>query len=350
MSTVSDVSGSGASAAAASLANAQTNSLVSDTQDRFLTLLVTQLQNQDPLNPMDNAQVTSQIAQLSTVNGIQQLNNTLLALSGQMDMSQSLQAASLIGKDILYPGGKISVGGSPDATTVTPFGYDLMSPAAKTVMTVRDASGATVYTQDLGPQDSGVYRLGWDGKTTGGTQAPDGAYTVSFSATDANEQPVSVQALTAGHVSSVAYAADGLKLNLAMGDKISLLDIGRSCNPPWAAPIRHPASRIHDLRTPEVKHGFRTRSQRFERRGAKSGRHRQQHRKLRHRGIQGGLGHICRRLCQFARGPGGAGGLGQPALHDRYGFVDGESVRHGDRWCQRPVRGHPAQRSHALHP
>jgi flagellar basal-body rod modification protein FlgD len=225
MSTVSDVSGSGASAAAASLANAQTNSLVSDTQDRFLTLLVTQLQNQDPLNPMDNAQVTSQIAQLSTVNGIQQLNNTLLALSGQMDMSQSLQAASLIGKDILYPGGKISVGGSPDATTVTPFGYDLMSPAAKTVMTVRDASGATVYTQDLGPQDSGVYRLGWDGKTTGGTQAPDGAYTVSFSATDANEQPVSVQALTAGHVSSVAYAADGLKLNLAMGDKISLLDI-----------------------------------------------------------------------------------------------------------------------------
>lgn len=224
MATVSDAT-SATSAAAASLANAQTNSLVSDTQDRFLTLLVTQLKNQDPLNPMDNAQVTSQIAQLSTVNGIQQLNNTLLALSGQMDMSQSLQAASLIGKDILYPGAKLSVGGSPAATTVTAFGYDLMSSSAKTVMTVRDASGAAVYTQDLGPQDSGIYRLSWDGKTTSGTQAPDGAYTVSFDATDAKGQPVSVQALTSGHVSSVAYASDGLKLNLAMGDKISLLDI-----------------------------------------------------------------------------------------------------------------------------
>src|SRR3546814_4518302 len=110
-------------------ANASTNSLMGDTQDRFLTLLVTQLQNQDPLNPMDNAQVTSQIAQLSTVNGINQLNNTLLALSGQMDVSQSMPDAALIGKDVLVPGTKISLGGEPGAKVAPPYGVDLISPA-----------------------------------------------------------------------------------------------------------------------------------------------------------------------------------------------------------------------------
>src|SRR3546814_2899717 len=98
--------------------------MMSDTQNQFLSLLVTQLQNQDPLNPMDNAEVTSQIAQLSTVNGITQLNNTLLALTGQMDVSQSMQAANLIGKGVLVPGTKVALGSDPDDPTIkqaTPF-------------------------------------------------------------------------------------------------------------------------------------------------------------------------------------------------------------------------------------
>src|SRR5690606_32814066 len=98
MSTVNPLSGAGG----ASLLS-QSGDSTAATQEQFLTLLVTQLQNQDPLNPMDNAEVTSQIAQLSTVNGINQLNNTLLALSGQMDLSQSMQAANLIGKEVLVP-------------------------------------------------------------------------------------------------------------------------------------------------------------------------------------------------------------------------------------------------------
>src|SRR5690606_7689484 len=100
------------------MANASTQSLMDSTQDRFLTLLVTQLRNQDPLNPMDNAEVTSQIAQLSTVNGINQLNNTLLALSGQMNVSQSMQAANLIGKAVLVPGDKIRLGSDPSDPSV----------------------------------------------------------------------------------------------------------------------------------------------------------------------------------------------------------------------------------------
>jgi flagellar basal-body rod modification protein FlgD len=224
MTTVNDVYGSNAASA---MANAQANSMMGDTQDRFLTLLVTQLQNQDPLNPMDNAEVTSQIAQLSTVNGIQQLNNTLLALSGQMDMSQSLQAAGLIGKDILYPGEKVSLGSDPVSgdKTATPFGIDLMSGAAKTTVSITDAAGKVVRKIELDAHDAGVYPLSWDGLDDAGAPAPDGAYTVQVTASDDKGQPVSVAALTSGRINSVAYTTEGLKLNLALGDKISLLDV-----------------------------------------------------------------------------------------------------------------------------
>lgn len=209
-------------------AQQQTNNLMGDTQDRFLTLLVTQLQNQDPLNPMDNAQVTSQIAQLSTVNGIQQLNNTLLALSGQMDMSQSLQAAALIGKDVLVPGGKVSLGSDPDdpmSKTATAFGIDLFSGTTETTVTIVDASGAVIRKMDLGAMEAGVYPLTWDGMDDGGIPAPDGAYTVKLTATNADGQPVSAETLTSGRVGSVAYTSEGLKLDLGLVGKYSLLDI-----------------------------------------------------------------------------------------------------------------------------
>ncbi|MCZ4330651.1 flagellar hook capping FlgD N-terminal domain-containing protein [Castellaniella denitrificans] len=224
MPAVNDVYGSNTASA---LANAQTKNLMGDTQDRFLTLLVTQLKNQDPLNPMDNAEVTSQIAQLSMVNGIQGLNNTLLALSGQMDMSQSLQAAGLIGKDVLYPGEKISLGTDQEsgAKAATPFGIDLMSGAAKTTVTILDSAGKAVRKIELDAQGAGVYPMSWDGLDDAGAAVPDGAYTVQVAASDANGQPVSAGTLTSGHINSIAYTSEGLRLNLALGQKISLLDI-----------------------------------------------------------------------------------------------------------------------------
>ena len=205
-----------------------TNKLIADTQDRFLELLVTQLRNQDPLNPMDNAEVTSQIAQLSMVNGIQSLNNTLLALSGQMDMSQSLQAAGLIGKDILYPGEKIALGSdpaNPGSKSATPFGIDLMSDAANMKVSILDTAGKVVREYEYTAQDAGVYPISWDGLDAAGAAVPDGAYTVQVAASDSNGQPVSAQAQTLGHVGSIAYTSEGLRLNLSMGQKISLLDV-----------------------------------------------------------------------------------------------------------------------------
>jgi len=216
--------------AAVSQANAASKSLIDSTQERFMTLLVTQLRNQDPLNPMDNAQVTSQIAQLSTVNGITQLNNTLLALSGQMDVSHSMQAANLIGKEVLIPGEKIRLGSSTDAAeagvkVATPAGVDLLAPAASVKVDILDGSGQVVRSIDLGALSEGVHAFTWDGKGEGDVELPDGAYTVKVTAVNAEKQAVPAQALTYGKVSSVAYASNGLRLELGLEGSCSLLDI-----------------------------------------------------------------------------------------------------------------------------
>lgn len=225
MSTINPVNNT-----ASALAHVSSNKeLMSSTQDQFLTLLVTQLRNQDPLNPMDNAAVTSQIAQLSTVNGINQLNTTLLALSGQLDMSQSMQAANLIGKEVLVPGEKIALGSNTvDGETnkvATPYGVDLISPAHEVVVTIMDSSGNAVRQFEMGPQSVGVYTLNWDGKNNDGVQLADGAYSVKVHATDADGNRVPAEALTSGTVGSVAYSAQGLQLDMGLAGKYSLFDV-----------------------------------------------------------------------------------------------------------------------------
>src|SRR5512143_848552 len=105
MSTVQDAS-SVSNLLGASAATASKNSS-SDTQNRFLSLLVAQMKNQDPLNPLDNAQVTSQMAQLSTVQGIENMNSKLAALAASLGTNQTAQAAGLIGRDVLVPGDRV---------------------------------------------------------------------------------------------------------------------------------------------------------------------------------------------------------------------------------------------------
>ncbi len=202
-------------------AGANTKSMVDETQDRFLTLLVTQLKNQDPLNPLDNAQVTSQLAQLSTVSGITELNNTLLALSGQMDMSQSMQAAALIGKDVLVPGDKIAVGNG----VATPFGVDVVAPAGNVKVAIVDGAGKTIRTYDIGAQPVGVVSMEWDGLDDAGTAVPDGAYFAKVTAVDANGAAVTAGTVTYGKVNGVSYAANGLQLDLGLAGNVSLFDI-----------------------------------------------------------------------------------------------------------------------------
>jgi flagellar basal-body rod modification protein FlgD len=207
---------------------ANSSSTAQGLQDQFLKLLVTQLQNQDPLNPMQNAELTSQLAQISTVEGITNLKNTMLAISGQIDVSQSMNAVAMIGKGVLIPGSKIKSGvdaANPEARVVTPYGLDLQGDAQKVQIRISDANGAVVRTIETTDQKPGVYTLSWDGKNDNGIVLEPGAYTVSVLATDADGKKVNAEVLSYGQVKSVAYSTEGLRLDLGLEGQTSMLDV-----------------------------------------------------------------------------------------------------------------------------
>jgi flagellar basal-body rod modification protein FlgD len=189
-----------------------------DSEQRFLKLLVTQLNNQDPLNPLDNAQLTSQLAQMSTVSGIEKLNGAVQSLLAQSGSSQVLQSAALIGRTVLVPGKEVAVkDGAPEK-----FGIDLAGAADSVKVSVKNAAGDTVRSFDLGALPPGVRMIEWDGKTNTGTAAPDGAYTLSVMA-KAGTDDVPALGLTYGKVASVAQVYGGASLDLG-GDRKAGLD------------------------------------------------------------------------------------------------------------------------------
>ncbi|MDT3411710.1 flagellar hook assembly protein FlgD [Kosakonia cowanii] len=186
-----------------------TNS-ASDLQGSFLTLLVAQLKNQDPTNPLQNNELTTQLAQISTVSGIEKLNTTLGSISGQLDNNQSLQASTLIGHGVMIPGQTVLVGKG----TSTPFGVELTQTADKVTAIVSDKNGTPVRTIELGGLKAGVHTFSWDGKMTDGSVAPDNSYTVSIAASSGTTQLVA-QPLQFALVQGVTR-----------GDKGSTLDLG----------------------------------------------------------------------------------------------------------------------------
>lgn len=129
-------------------------------QDRFLKLLITQIQNQDPLNPMDNAQLTSQIAQINTVTGIQQLNTTVQSLAGQFTQLQALQSASLVGRDVVVPGNVLDI-----TNGVGQGGFELSGPADAVKVDVLSPSGQVVDSMALGALGTGSHSFNWPAGT-----------------------------------------------------------------------------------------------------------------------------------------------------------------------------------------
>jgi len=196
-----------------------TTSTAQDTQDRFLTLLVTQLQNQDPLNPTDSSELTSQLAQISTVTGIDQLNTTLSSLVDSLGTSQSMQASDLIGKNVLVPGTQMVLS---DGAAYA--GVNLSSAADQVTVTISDSSGKVVRTEKLGAQKAGVFDIGWDGKTDSGTTAADGTYKFSVTATQGGKD-VAVDALQIGTVSALVRSGSGYLLDLGSLGTFSYDDV-----------------------------------------------------------------------------------------------------------------------------
>jgi len=174
-----------------------------DIQNRFLTLLVAQLENQDPLNPLDNTEITSQLAQMSTVQGIEQLNTQLTSLVDSLAQTQAVQASSLIGNTVLVPGSSLTLS---DGEAYG--GVNLASAADQVTVSILDSSGNVVQTQTLGANDAGNVLFSWDGSTSSGETATDGSYTFAVSASN-GASSVTAEALQLGTVSALTRTTSG---------------------------------------------------------------------------------------------------------------------------------------------
>lgn len=190
-----------------------------DMQERFLKLLVTQMQNQDPLSPMDNAEVTSQMAQISTVSGIDKLNSTLEKLVSDSDARRSFEAANMIGRSVLVPGADMQL---ENHTGIG--GFELTEPADKLVVTIKDSAGIAVRDIDLGAQPAGVGTFAWDGLANNGNAAADGQYSFALKAMRGNKE-VSASTLAFGSVSSAQADKDGALLEVGRLGYVGMDDI-----------------------------------------------------------------------------------------------------------------------------
>jgi flagellar basal-body rod modification protein FlgD len=222
-------SGTGATGATGTSSSA-TGTSAQKLSDTFLKLLVAQMNNQDPLNPVDNSQVTSQMAQISTVTGISNLNSTVSQLVSQLQQSQAVQSTQLAGHTVLVPGNSLALAAtsaSGSSSLAAYGGFSLTQAADSVSVTVKDSSGATVRTINLGALGTGVQDFSWDGQTDSGSQAAAGSYSYSVTAKAAGNS-VSATAYSAQQVVGVAPQSDGsLQFLLSNGSQIAFSSIAQ---------------------------------------------------------------------------------------------------------------------------
>ncbi|MCC8402210.1 flagellar hook assembly protein FlgD [Paraburkholderia sp. MMS20-SJTN17] len=193
----------------------------SDLQNTFLQLLVAQLKNQDPTSPMDSSQMTSQLAQISTVQGISNLNTSLSSLSTQLSASQQSQSALLIGSTVLAPGSSVTV----SSGKASEFGVTLANSVTDLQVVVKNSAGTIVNTIDLGKQSAGTVPISWTPTDSSGKTLADGTYTITATGT-INGQQATATTLTSGTVESVVQQSGGTPgLVLSNGSTVSLTSV-----------------------------------------------------------------------------------------------------------------------------
>ena len=195
---------SATSSTAAAAATSATSSNGAASEDRFLKLLVAQLSNQDPLNPMDNAQMTSQMAQISTVSSIEKVNDTLGSRAGQLASLQMLQAGSLVGRDVLVEGSTLALHGGSAGGAI-----ELPSRADNVKVDILTAGGRVVQTIDLGPLPAGRHSFEWDASKHPGVVSA--SYSVNASYTG---KPVVATQLVKDAVLSVSSENGSMTMQL----------------------------------------------------------------------------------------------------------------------------------------
>ena len=217
----SSSSAASAAAAAASTLASGTTSAASQSQS-FLQLLVAQLNNQDPMDPMDNAQMTSQIAEINTVSGIQQLNTTVSSMATQFASMQMAQGASLIGQQVAASGNTMTMSTSSGTTTGT-GAFSLSSAATGVTVKVQSPSGQTLDTLQLGAMAAGNQTFTWPNASSyTGTGSPTFTVTATAGGTAVTATPLIVD--TVGSVGTNASGAVTVNLS-SSGTSVPLTSV-----------------------------------------------------------------------------------------------------------------------------
>ncbi|MGL6071427.1 flagellar hook assembly protein FlgD [Craterilacuibacter sp.] len=190
-------------------------------QDRFLKLLMTQLQAQDPLNPMDNAEITSQMAQISTVTGMENMNQTMNMLLQSQFANQSMMAATMIGKDVMTDGNALHIKGEGGTANGA---VELNGPADKVTVTVSDKDGNVVSTIAIDKPTTGINKFEWDGTDGSGNALPEGEYSFKVEASNGGVA-VTANPLGFSKVTGVTWEQGIPMLMLAGGKTTSLGEI-----------------------------------------------------------------------------------------------------------------------------
>ncbi len=187
----------------------------------FLTLLVTQLQNQDPLNPMEDTEFTSQLAEFSSLEQLTGIKDGVDLLNEGGGDQEMINATSFIGMDVVARGDAISKSGSEISTLY----FSLDDSTASGFVNIFDEAGGIVNTIQLGAMQPGDYQVEWDGTDYDGEPAPDGVYYVSMAAENHNGAPVLVETEVSGEVTGVENRDGVHYLRLADGRVVEFSSI-----------------------------------------------------------------------------------------------------------------------------
>jgi flagellar basal-body rod modification protein FlgD len=176
-------------------------------KEDFLTLLVAQLKNQDPLNPDDPTEFTAQLAQFSSLEQLTNLNKSMEGLTTAQANSQKLSALSLIGKNVAYNGSSLTFDGEP-----VDIGYQLDGTASSVTLSVQDTNGKTVYTTQAADteQDAGNHFITWNGTDQNGNTVADGKYKIILQVSAAGgDSSIATAPLIRSEVTGVDLSAAG---------------------------------------------------------------------------------------------------------------------------------------------
>ena len=194
----------------------------------FMTLMLAQLKNQDPTSPVDSNTFLTQLAQLSQVQGITQLNTSFSALSGSMVSAQTLQASSLLGHTVMVPASTANIA---TAGQTISGAINVPQNTSQVTLNITDASGSLVQSIKLGAQSAGLANFSWNGTTSSGAQVPAGTYTLSAQVAG-TASGTAVSTYVNGTVESVTMGAGsaGLTLNVSGQGSVPLSSVQQVSN------------------------------------------------------------------------------------------------------------------------